>query len=58
MDVAFLCRAVGGEARVNDDESVDVGWFAPQDLPVLPPRHERCVRRYLDGVQEAWFARP
>src|SRR5262245_7916347 len=28
VDLAFRCRAVGGEARVNDDESLNVGWFA------------------------------
>ena len=35
MDVAFRCRAVGGEARVNDDESTDVGWFEVDDLPEM-----------------------
>ena len=35
MDITFRCRAVGGEARVNDDESLDVGWFAVDALPEL-----------------------
>ncbi|MFF0156628.1 NUDIX domain-containing protein [Streptomyces sp. NPDC005263] len=35
MDTAFRCRAVSGEARVNDDESLDVGWFAVDALPEL-----------------------
>ncbi len=35
MDTTFRCRAVGGEARVNDDESLDVGWFAVDALPEL-----------------------
>jgi 8-oxo-dGTP pyrophosphatase MutT (NUDIX family) len=35
MDVTFRCRAVGGEARVNDDESLEVGWFAVDALPEL-----------------------
>ncbi|MBM7092782.1 NUDIX domain-containing protein, partial [Streptomyces sp. S12] len=35
MDITFRCRAVGGEARVNDDESLDVGWFEPDALPEL-----------------------
>ncbi|MFC9701173.1 NUDIX domain-containing protein [Streptomyces sp. NPDC056943] len=35
MDVAFRCRAVGGEARVNDDESTEVGWFEVGDLPEM-----------------------
>ncbi|MFV0137539.1 NUDIX hydrolase [Streptomyces sp. HMX87] len=33
MDITFRCRAVGGEARVNDDESLEVGWFAVDSLP-------------------------
>ncbi|MFG2719122.1 NUDIX domain-containing protein [Streptomyces sp. NPDC048416] len=35
MDIAFRCRATGGEARVNDDESLEVGWFAMEALPTL-----------------------
>ncbi|MEG3628310.1 NUDIX hydrolase [Streptomyces poriticola] len=33
MDITFRCRAVGGDARVNDDESLDVGWFPVDALP-------------------------
>ena len=58
MDVAFVCRPTGGDARVNDDESVDVRWFPLADLPSMPERHEACVKRYLDGVERAWFAQP
>lgn len=35
MDITFRCRAVGGEACVNDDESLEVGWFEVDALPVL-----------------------
>lgn len=35
MDITFRCRAVGGQARVNDDESLEVGWFAVDALPAL-----------------------
>lgn len=56
MDVAFVCRPTGGAARVNDDESVDVGWFPIAELPELPERHQVYVKRYLDGVDAAWFA--
>ncbi|MGW0968767.1 NUDIX hydrolase [Streptomyces sp. NPDC002516] len=35
MDTTLRCRAVGGEARVNDDESLQVGWFAVDALPKL-----------------------
>lgn len=33
LDVCFWFRAVGGEAHVGDDESLEVGWFAPDALP-------------------------
>src|SRR5215218_3207399 len=33
LDVCFLARHVSGEARVNDDESTEVGWFALDALP-------------------------
>jgi len=56
MDVVFVCTPTGGSARVNDDESVDVGWFPIADLPELPPRHQAYVKRYLDGGEATWFA--
>ena len=41
LDLMFVCRlAEGGcaEPRVADDESLEVGWFAPDALPA--PLHE------------------
>jgi len=58
MDVAFVCRPTGGEARVNDDESVEVRWCPVEDLPTMSEHFESCVKRYLDGVERAWFAQP
>jgi ADP-ribose pyrophosphatase YjhB (NUDIX family) len=43
LDLAFRCRALGGEARVNDDESTEVGWFALDALPALSPLQARCL---------------
>jgi ADP-ribose pyrophosphatase YjhB (NUDIX family) len=43
LDLAFRCRALGGEARVNDDESTEVAWFALDALPELPPLQARCL---------------
>ncbi len=37
LDLCFRCRPLGGEARVNDDESLAVGWFALDALPDLSP---------------------
>ncbi|NUP45746.1 MAG: NUDIX domain-containing protein [Catenulispora sp.] len=55
LDTAFLCTAIGGEARVNDDESRDVRWFARADLPPLPARHVRMVGWYFAGVTAPWY---
>ncbi|MFE0728778.1 NUDIX hydrolase [Streptomyces antibioticus] len=54
MDVTFRCRAVGGEARVNDDESVEVGWFS---VDALPPMRERQVFRIKQALSDepTWF---
>ncbi len=54
----FRCRAVGGEARVNDDESSAVGWFAPDDLPAMNPYALLRIRTALDDDAPAWFAPP
>jgi 8-oxo-dGTP diphosphatase len=54
----FRCRAVGGEARVNDTESIAVGWFAPDALPELNPFALVRIRTSLDEHAPAWFAQP
>jgi 8-oxo-dGTP diphosphatase len=54
----FRCRAVGGEARVNDSESVAVGWFAPDALPPLNPFAQLRIRTSLAADAPAWFAQP
>jgi len=36
LEVLFRCRAVGGAARVNDSESVEVSWQALDTLADLP----------------------
>ncbi|MCJ8504527.1 NUDIX domain-containing protein [Kocuria flava] len=41
LDHTFRCRWVSGQARVADDESLEVGWYDPQDTPPLPP-HQRA----------------
>ncbi|MEH6376390.1 NUDIX domain-containing protein [Streptomyces sp. KLMMK] len=55
MDTCFLCRAVDGEACVNDDESLEVGWFEPD---ALPPMQDFAVRRIKHAAEAGatWFA--
>lgn len=58
LDVTFRCRAVGGTARVNDDESTDVGWFRLGELPEsLPGRHRQCIRDATSADGSARFKR-
>ncbi|MFB6816215.1 NUDIX domain-containing protein [Streptomyces sp. NPDC056347] len=54
LDVTFRCRATGGEARVNDDESLDVAWF-PVDA--LPPLDEFGLFRIKQSLTDepTWF---
>ncbi|UFU03390.1 NUDIX domain-containing protein [Ruania suaedae] len=33
LDLTFRCRYLDGAAHVGDDESLEVGWFAPEALP-------------------------
>lgn len=43
LTLDFRCRWVSGQARVNDDESLDVRWFALDQLPELNERHRSLV---------------
>ncbi|MEU9518730.1 NUDIX domain-containing protein [Streptomyces sp. NPDC048224] len=54
MDITFRCRAVGGEARVNDDESLEVGWFAVDALPDIGEFGQARVKQALSDAP-AWF---
>lgn len=56
LDVVFSCRAVAGEARVNDGESLDVGWYAPDSLPDVSPRAVAFVRQAMSDSSAAAFA--
>ncbi|MBH0776934.1 NUDIX hydrolase [Nocardia bovistercoris] len=54
MDITLACRAVGGEAKVNDDESLEVGWFRPDELPELREHDRFRVERAL-ADEPTWF---
>ncbi|MFF5445759.1 NUDIX domain-containing protein [Streptomyces sp. NPDC012888] len=55
LDTTFRCRATGGEARVNDAESLEVGWFAADALPPLEPFALRRIE-LARGAGPTWFA--
>jgi 8-oxo-dGTP pyrophosphatase MutT (NUDIX family) len=54
MDITFRCRAVGGEARVNDDESLEVGWFAVDALPDLDEFGRFRIKQAMSDAP-TWF---
>jgi 8-oxo-dGTP pyrophosphatase MutT (NUDIX family) len=54
MDITFRCRAVGGEAHVNDDESLEVGWFPLDALPTLHERQQFRIKQAL-ADEPTWF---
>lgn len=60
LEITFRCRAVGGEAGVNDDESLEVAWFAPDAVPEddLGEGGLRRLRQALGGGPAAWFVPP
>ncbi|MFK4089689.1 NUDIX hydrolase [Kribbella sp. NPDC020789] len=47
LDLAFRCHPVSGEARVNDDESLDVRWWPLDDLPPLRDEELRFIKQAL-----------
>lgn len=58
LNIWFRCRAVGGEARVNDDESTEVGWFASADLPDLDDWAGLRIETTEKPDHPPWYAEP
>jgi 8-oxo-dGTP pyrophosphatase MutT (NUDIX family) len=55
LEIAFRCRPVGGEARVNDDESLEVAWFPLSALPEVSERTLPLIDRGTSGAPGADF---
>lgn len=55
LDLAFRCRAIGGEARVNDSESTEVGWHALDSLPEVSKRTNDFLAQALADNAPASF---
>ncbi|WP_138443292.1 NUDIX hydrolase [Sinomonas susongensis] len=55
LDVVMACAYVSGDARVNDDENLEVRWFEPEGVPDLPPLHRRAIEWALDPGRGAHF---
>ena len=58
MNVWFRCTATGGQARVNDEESLEMEWFAPDALPPLDDFATLRIETALKDDPAVWFAQP
>ncbi|WP_406416539.1 NUDIX domain-containing protein [Streptomyces sp. NBC_00873] len=58
LNVTFRCRPVGGEAKVNDDESIDVAWFSPAELPALNTATHLLIEHALSDSTDCRFVCP
>jgi 8-oxo-dGTP diphosphatase len=58
LAVWFRCRAVGGEPRPDGDESLDVGWFAEDELPPVGGLTKLRIATTADPEGPAWYAQP
>lgn len=60
LELLFACRldGEGQAARVNDDESLDVAWFAPTALPAVRPYVAERIGWALKGRGPARFTAP
>lgn len=56
LDLAFSCHALSGDARVNDDESIDVRWWPLAALPDDLTAHQHvCIQRALSPADQAHY---
>ena len=58
LNVWFRCRAIGGSARVNDDESTEVGWYAADSLPELDGWASLLLETTDDPDGPSWYSPP
>lgn len=55
LDHVVRARYVSGEAHVADDESTEVGWFAPDALPPMSEDHRDRILRALSDETACTF---
>ncbi|WP_097321333.1 NUDIX hydrolase [Paractinoplanes atraurantiacus] len=56
LSVWFRCRPVGGQARPDGDESLEVGWFAPDELPPVSEPTKLRIETTAAPDGPPWFA--
>jgi len=47
--IGFTAKYAGGEITLNDEENVDIGWFAPQSLPPQLPSEMSIARKLINS---------
>lgn len=57
LDLTFRCQYVTGDARVGDDESVEVAWVDADALPAMRTEHRDRIAAALEDRSEARFVR-
>ncbi len=55
LDIAFACRPLSGETRVNDDESIAIRYFPVDALPPMKPYHHRRLADALRNLPGTRF---
>lgn len=55
VSITFACRPVSGEARVNDDECLEVKYIPLDQLPPLNPRDAERIQLALKDDPRAFF---
>jgi len=47
--IGFTAKYASGQITLNDDENVDIGWFAPQSLPSQLPSEMSIARKLINS---------
>jgi 8-oxo-dGTP pyrophosphatase MutT (NUDIX family) len=56
LEILFRCHAIGGAARVNDAESIEVSWHAQANLPDLHAGTLRRITQAVTGTAQPAYA--
>jgi 8-oxo-dGTP diphosphatase len=56
VSTCFACRTAGGTLAPGDDESIELRYFPPHDLPELLPTHRHRIEQALKHEAKAYFA--
>ncbi|MFD6095441.1 NUDIX domain-containing protein [Nocardiopsis flavescens] len=55
LDLAFRCRPVGGAPDAGGDETLEVGWFAPDALPAMSDSIMRRIGYARESRTEPFY---